>query len=40
MVNCLKKYPVMESAWLLLVFGLSVLEIIVSSYNPFIYFNF
>ncbi|MBQ7217780.1 MAG: MBOAT family protein [Synergistaceae bacterium] len=40
LVNSLKKHPVMESAWLCLVFGLSVCEAAGSSYNPFIYFNF
>ena len=29
-----------EPVWLLLVFCLSLLEVISSSYNPFIYFNF
>ena len=36
----LKKYPVIESVWLLAVFGLSACEIVNSGYNPFIYFNF
>ena len=29
-----------ESLWLLLVFGASILEVVSESYNPFIYFNF
>ena len=39
-VERLKRYPTVESLWLCLVFGLSVCEIVSSSYNPFIYFNF
>ena len=39
-VKYLKRYPVIESLWLCLVFILSVCEVINSSYNPFIYFNF
>lgn len=29
-----------EQIWLLLVFGLSILEVVSATYNPFIYFNF
>ena len=36
----LKRHPAAESAWLCLVLVLSVCEIVGSSYNPFIYFNF
>lgn len=36
----LKRFPAIESAWLCLVFVLCVLEVVGSSYNPFIYFNF
>ncbi len=39
-VKFLKKHPVIESAWLWVVFGLSACEVVSSSYNPFIYFNF
>ena len=40
LVERLKEHPVMESVWLWVVFGLSVCEVVGSSYNPFIYFNF
>ena len=36
----LKRYAVIEGAWLCFVLMLSISEIISSSYNPFIYFNF
>lgn len=29
-----------ENVWLIIVFGLAVLEVVSSTYNPFIYFNF
>lgn len=35
-----KNLAVIEWVWLLLVFSISVLEIVSASYNPFIYFNF
>ena len=35
-----KKLEYIESIWLLVVFSLSILEIVSSTYNPFIYFNF
>ena len=39
-VNLLKRHAVLESLWLCILFGLSVCEVVSSSYNPFIYFNF
>ena len=40
--NSLKKknLEVVEWAWLLIIFSISILEIVSASYNPFIYFNF
>lgn len=35
-----KKLAWIEDAWLLIVFVLSIIQIISSTYNPFIYFNF
>ena len=35
-----KNLVVIEWVWLLLVFSISVIEIVSASYNPFIYFNF
>ena len=35
-----KGYAFIEQVWLLLVFTISIVEIVSSSYNPFIYFNF
>lgn len=35
-----QKAQLLEWIWLLLIFVLSTMEIIASSYNPFIYFNF
>ena len=40
MRNFFERHSVIESLWLCLVFVISSLEIISSSYNPFIYFNF
>lgn len=39
-VNRLKRHAVIESLWLCFVFMLSICEVVSSSYNPFIYFNF
>ena len=36
----LRRHEWLESLWLCFVFVLGVLEVIGSSYNPFIYFNF
>jgi hypothetical protein len=36
----LEHFPIWESVFLCAVFMLSVLEVVGSSYNPFIYFNF
>ena len=38
--NFLERHKWIESAWLVGVLGVSAMEIIGSSYNPFIYFNF
>ena len=38
--NFLERHKWVESVWLVCVLAVSVLEIIGSSYNPFIYFNF
>lgn len=40
--NYLKKRNLgwIESVWLFIIFSLSILEIVSSTYNPFIYFNF
>ncbi|MBR1438051.1 MAG: MBOAT family protein, partial [Synergistaceae bacterium] len=38
--NFLRRYRWIESAWLIAVLGVSIIEIVGSSYNPFIYFNF
>ena len=35
-----KGLPWVEDVWLLLLFVLSILEVVSSTYNPFIYFNF
>ena len=35
-----KKMAWIESIWILVIFALSVLQLISSTYNPFIYFNF
>ena len=40
MRNFFERHKLIESLWLCLVFVISSLEIIGSSYNPFIYFNF
>ena len=39
-VGWLKRNAVIESLWLCFVFTLSVCEVVSSTYNPFIYFNF
>ena len=39
-MRILHRYKWIESAWLVVVLGLSVVEIVSASYNPFIYFNF
>lgn len=33
-------YQFIESIWLVLIFVLSLLQVVSSTYNPFIYFNF
>ena len=38
--NFLERHKRIEAVWLVGVLAVSVLEIIGSSYNPFIYFNF
>ena len=36
----LRRHALIESLWLMIIFVLSILETISSTYNPFIYFNF
>jgi len=35
-----KRFAWVETVWLIVIFALSVLEVVSSAYNPFIYFNF
>lgn len=37
---CLSKFAIIETVWMLLIFVLSLINAISSSYSPFIYFNF
>ena len=39
-VKWLERYPALEAVWVCGVFLVSVLQVVGSSYNPFIYFNF
>ena len=37
---CLSKFAVIDTVWTFLIFALSLISAISSSYSPFIYFNF